>query len=103
MQIAENLYNHLFGEKRVKSVTLYETSADIKGIEIGDTMTMKNGQQYKFLLITDPSGVSDYTIELSKNLTLDSFFYVTAIARGTGTITIKRGDEVVKTVTVTVE
>jgi hypothetical protein len=66
-------------------------------------MTMKSGNQYKFILVTNPNGVSNYTIELSKNLKLEDNFYVTPTAKGSGTITIKQGDTVIKTVNVTVE
>lgn len=103
MQIADNLYNHLFGAKRIDGVTIFESSENIQGTVIEDTMTMKMGHLYKFILITDPMGVSDYTIELSNNLKLEGFFYVSATAAGEGTITIKRGDTVVRTITVNVE
>lgn len=103
MQIAENLFAHLRGDEKIKDVTLYEIAENTKGTEIGKSMTMENGKQYKFILITEPNGVSNYTIELSSNLKLDGFFYVTATAKGEGTITIKQGDTVVKTVKVTVK
>ena len=103
MQIAESLYSHVYGAEKVEDVTLYEIATDGKGVEVKKSLKAKEGQELRFLLITDPNGVSNYTIELSSNLKLDGFFYVTATAKGEGTLTIKQGDTVIKTVTITVE
>lgn len=102
LQAAENLYNCLTGNAGEIEVELLEVSDGQMGIVVGDTFTMSAKKTYQFAIVSDPLGVNDYTIEVSKSLKLEGIFYVSPAALGSGKIIIKRGDTVVRTINVTI-
>jgi len=103
IQCAQNLYLHLYGGSDLKELFLYDITNEGKGVEVGETITVKNGEKRQFVLISEPLGISDFEITVEGNLSLEGVFYVAATEKGTGKIVIKRGGETVRTVNVTIE
>ena len=103
IEAAHSTYNYLYGDLEPTDLYLYDVTGGGEGIEIGDSMTMKGKEKRQLVLIVYPLGISDFEIEVSKNLKLEEPFYVTAVAGGTGKITIKRGDTVIRTITVEIK
>lgn len=103
IEAAQSTYYHLYGGAELKGVTVYDISDEGKPVEVGDTIAMKGKERKQFVVVPSPLGISDFEIEVTRNLKLEEPFYITAIAGGTGTITIKRGDTVVRTITVNVD
>ena len=103
IEAARSTYYHLYGGAELNGVTVYDISNEGNPVEIGATVSMKGKERKQFVVIPNPLGISDFEIEVSKNLKLEEPFYITAIAGGTGTITIKRGDTVVRTITVNID
>jgi hypothetical protein len=102
IHMASVLYSYLIEAAELKELTLLNATDNVQGEIVGDSLTITAGKQYKFIITTDPVGICDLEISVEGNLTLEKPFYVSASSKGTGTIIIKRGDKVIKTVNVTV-
>ena len=101
-EIAESLYEYVFKKAEITGVNIFnvtDNSAEITS----DKMTMSVGDKYQLVFIPDSIAVSDLELVVEGNLSLVGLGYVTATAKGTGKIIIKRGDEVIRTVTVTID
>ena len=105
LEIGKALYERIIkgGEAKLKDVEVLYLDADAKPIEVNGSVEMKAGETLQFVVVPDPFYVNDLEISVSKNLSLDGIFYVTATNKGEGEITIKRNGEVVKTVKIIVK
>jgi hypothetical protein len=103
IEAARSTYTHLYGATELKNITVYDISDDGKPVELGDEFNMKGKEKKQLAFVSDPLGIGDFEIEVSKNLKLEEPFYITAVATGKGTITIKRGGVVVRTITVNIK
>jgi len=98
MDIASSVYSTL----RSGNVTI--SSLELKNAA-GDTAlptTLSVGQSLNVVPWVTPVNVDDLTYSVSGNLTLSYPCILRATAPGTGTLTVKQGDTVVKTVTFTI-
>ena len=102
IHMANVLYSYLIEPAELKEITLINATDNLQGEVVGDSLTITTGKKYKFIITTDPVGVCDLEISVEGNLTLEKPFYVSASAKGTGKIIIKRDGVVVKTVSITV-
>ena len=100
--IARNMYNHIYGINELEKIDLYDTTGGKEFELVGDTITIKVGEKRQFAIISTPYSVNDLEIIVEGNLSFSNPFYITANAVGTGTLTIKHGDTVIKTVTFTI-
>ena len=102
LDMAKHLYNYIYGTSEQTDVEVYVTDKTSHTLIEGEiTISPKEATQ---LVITPKSGnANDLTIEVTRNLKFDDQFRVSAVAGGKGTITIKRGDTVVRTITVNVD
>jgi hypothetical protein len=103
-EIAKALYEQMYGNPTLNSLKVYDITNDLIPVELKNyVIKMANGEKRQFVVIPDPFYVNDLEITVTGNLRLEEIFYVTATARGEGTITIKHDGRVVRTITVQVE
>ena len=97
--MGELFYEYFHTEPVLKSIELL----DENGNEVKDAIKLKRkGSSKKFVLITEPCYISNFTITLSDNLKMESPFNVVATETGEGFITISYRGEVLRHITVTV-
>ena len=101
-EIAQNLYNHVFRVQTLQAVELYDITNGGKAEAVGETLTMKAGEKHQFALVSIPGSVNNLDITVEGNLELSGPFYITATAKGSGTLIIKQGNTIVKKVTITI-
>ncbi|MBQ8254054.1 MAG: hypothetical protein IJY94_00955 [Clostridia bacterium] len=101
-EIANALYGYVNKTHKVEAFEFYDITDGGNPVAVKDSITLKLGKRYQFVLISDSFAASDIDIDVSDNLGLENLFYITAKAKGNGTITIKQGDRVIKTVNVEV-
>ena len=101
MKIANSIYNHIFGDTSTNNVSVYCVTNGGKLVE--NTMEMTEGNRYQFVAMSNPISQNEFEIVVSDNLKLDDLFYVTATAKGQGSITIKYNGKVIRTITITVK
>ena len=102
LDMAKHLYNYIYGTSEKTEVAVYVADTTSHTLVVDEiTISSKASTQ---LVITPTSGnANDLTIEVTRNLKLDDQLRVSAVAGGKGTITVKQGDTVIKTITVNVE
>lgn len=102
LDMAQSLYNYVYGTTEALEVEVYTTDTTSHTLVEGEiTIPAKGSVQ---VIVTPKSGnANDLTFEVTKNLKMDDMLCLTAVAGGKGTLTIKQGDTVVKTITVVVK
>ena len=101
-EIADNLYNHLNRIQTIEGIDLFDITDGGVPVEVEDSMTMKAGEKHQFVLVSVPASINNLEITVEGNLELSDLFYVTATAKGSGTLIIKQGTTVVKSVNITI-
>lgn len=100
MDIAENLFAHLRTPVLLESLTLQNDD----GNKVYDEVTLKRvGASISLFPIVEPMAVSDLTFIVSDNLEIVYPCVITAVAPGTGTLTISQGNKVIRTITIEVK
>jgi hypothetical protein len=102
LDMAKNLYNRTYGKTEIAELIVYESTAN-DTVLVGDEISMAGRETKQFVFVSQPNSVNNLTIEVSKNLRLDAWGRIMAVATGKGTITIKQGDTVIRTITVNVQ
>lgn len=102
-EIAKAIYENIKKDDKLKDVEVFYLDKDLKPVELDGDVKMTVGETRQFVAVPKPFYINDLEITVTGNLKLESIFYVTATAKGEGEIVIKRGDEVVKTVEITVD
>ena len=99
LEIAQNLYNYLRTDVKLEKLEIVTSN----GIEVKDSLSFKRvGNSQTLIAVPAPYYAANYTITYSDNLELISPFTFKAKAEGEGFITISKGEEVIRHITVTV-
>lgn len=99
MDIAEHFYAHLRGDVKAEAVSVLSDYF----MEVSETNKLRLGDRMTLILMPEPFYVSDLTVSVSDNLVLEYPFVIYGKEAGTGTVTIRQGDQVLKTLTFIVE
>ena len=99
MDIAQHFYEHLRGDVKAESVSVLTDYF----MEVSETSKLRAGSRMTLILMPEPFHVSDLTVTVSDNLAVEYPFVIYAREAGTGTVTIRQGDQVLKTLTFIVE
>jgi len=100
-EIAESLYDYVFKTAEITSVSIFNVTNNSAEITT-DRVTMTAGEKWQLVFIPNSIAVSNLEIAVEGNLTLVGLGYVTATEKGEGKIIVKCGDEIIRTVTVTI-
>ena len=99
LEIGQNLYTYFRTDVKLESLKIITS----EGLEVKDSLKFRRvGASQTLIAIPDPYYAADFTISISDNLELLSPFTVKAKAGGEGFITISKGEEVIRHITVTV-
>lgn len=102
-EIAKTLYGYINKTFKVEKIEFYDITDGGKPTNVENSITVKKGERHQFVIISDNFAASDISVDVSSNLKLERLFYITAVEAGEGTITVRQGDTVLKTVKVIVE
>lgn len=95
MHIAHNIYTYL-QNPAAKSVTVYDETG-LAPIEDGRKLAV--GDEIRIAAIAEPVCVNNLTFAASGSMELTGLYTLKAVAPGTGTLQVKQGSTVVKTIT----
>lgn len=98
MDIAENVYGYLRGDKTAQSVSFYTTGASL----CEDEIVLDVGESISLIAEVAPIYVGDLSFRLSKNLSMAYPMTITGEADGMGAVTVLQNGEPVKTLRVAV-
>jgi len=93
MMVANNLYTRLYGGATAASVDLI----DVYGNSIAGPVTMKTGEKTTVIPVVTPVYGGGLSFEVSENLAIEYPLTIVAKEIGTGTLTVKLGSTVLKT------
>lgn len=99
IDIGDNLHAFLRQKARATQLKL----VDEYGSRIQSKMKLRTGASKSFVILLEDGNAADLSFAVTDNLKLSYPLEVTAVAPGTGELTISQGDTVLKTVTITVE
>ena len=95
IDIAKNLYAFYFGSKEVLDVKLYKQNGEL----VSDTVNMVLGETIVLSPVVNPISINNLTFIESGAINVNYGLQITASNIGTGTLTIKYNDTVIKTIT----
>lgn len=101
--VAKNLYAYYRTEVKAESVTIYDVTADYRGTAIDDEVTIALDKYYYYAIVPDPITTTNLEFIVDGVIELFGPLSVKATEAGTGTLTIKEGDRVIRTITFTAE
>lgn len=100
--IAKNLYARLRTPNAPESVTVFDITADPRGEEVADTLTVKAGQATRLVFVTSPISSANLTIASEGDMTLTYGGVLTAKTAGQGKITFSYEGKILRTIHVNV-
>lgn len=97
--VAEELYGFLRQKERATQIKL----VDEFGTRIQDKVQLRKGATKSIVISLEDGNAADLTFTVSDNLKLSFPLVVTAVSEGEGTLTVSKGNTVLKTITFTVD
>ena len=102
IDMAHGLYDYVYGTTEETDVNVYIDNGTSHTL-VENEFTLSSKGTIQVIVAPKSGNTTDLSFEVTKNLTMDEQFRITAVAGGTGKITIKQGDKVIKTINVIVK
>lgn len=104
MDVAQNVYDRLYGTPETVSLKLYKTDGKTEVAAEGtEALNLSEGDTLKLVPVVDPISVSDLTFKAEGSLKIQWPLVIYADGAGAGSLTISYNDQILKTITIDVE